>query len=50
MIWTLILILLALWVVGLIANVTLGGLIHLLLLLALIALVAQLFMGRRPAV
>jgi hypothetical protein len=38
-----------LWLLGLVANVTLGGLLHVLLLLALIALVAQLFTGRRPA-
>ncbi len=50
MLWTLIVVLVVLWALGLIANVTLGGLLHLLLLLALIVLVAQLFVGRRPAV
>jgi hypothetical protein len=46
MLWTILVILLALWLVGLVASVG-GGLIHLLLILALVVFVAQIFTGRR---
>lgn len=46
MLWTLIVILLVLWVLGLATNVV-GGLIHVLLVIALIVLVWQLISGRR---
>lgn len=46
MLWSIIGVLLALWLVGLIANIG-GGLIHLLLVVAGIVLVVQLFTGRR---
>ena len=47
MLWTLIVILLVLWAVGLATAYTLGGLLHLLLVVALIMLVVQLVQGRR---
>ena len=47
MLWTLILVLLVLWAVGLATAYTMGGLLHLLLLVALIMLVVQLVQGRR---
>ena len=50
MLWTLFVILLVLWLVGLISSYTFGGFIHLLLVLALVALVFQLVSGRRPIV
>jgi hypothetical protein len=50
MLWTLIVILLVLWLLGLLANVTAGGLLHLLLVIALVVLVAQLLTGRRRVV
>jgi len=50
MLWTLFVILLVLWLIGVISSYTLGGFIHLLLVLALIALVFQLLTGRRSAV
>ena len=49
MLWTLVAILLVLWVLGFATSYTLGGLLHLLLLVALIAAVFQLITGRRVA-
>lgn len=50
MLWTLFVILLVLWLIGVVTSYTLGGFIHLLLVLALVALVFQLLTGRRTAV
>lgn len=50
MLWTIFVILLVLWLVGVVSSYTLGGFIHLLLLLALIVLILQLVTGRRPIV
>ena len=47
MLWTLVLVLLLLWAFGLAASYTLGGLLHLLLLVALVVAVVQLVQGRR---
>ncbi|MGZ4817607.1 MAG: lmo0937 family membrane protein [Terriglobales bacterium] len=46
MLWTLFIILLVLWLVGVIGSYTLGGFIHILLVLAVVALVFQLLTGR----
>lgn len=46
MLWSLIVILLALWLLGLVTGVV-GSLIHVLLVIALIVLVFQLISGRR---
>jgi hypothetical protein len=48
MLWTIIAILVALWIIGLVTHTILGGIIHLLLVLAVILLVVRLFQGRRP--
>ncbi len=48
MLWTLIVILLVLWALGLVTAVG-GAFIHLLLIVALVVLVAQLLTGRRAA-
>ena len=48
MLWTIFVILLVLWLVGLVSSYTLGGFIHLLLVLAVVALVIQLITGRQP--
>jgi len=50
MLWTIFVILLVLWLVGVVSSYTLGGFIHLLLVLALVALVFQLLSGRRAVV
>lgn len=47
MLWTIMGILLVLWLLGVVGAQTFGGLIHLLLVLAVVALVIQLFSGRR---
>jgi hypothetical protein len=48
MLWTIFVILLILWLLGLVSSYTLGGFIHLLLVIALVVLVIQLITGRRP--
>jgi hypothetical protein len=48
MLWSLIVILLVLWLLGLLTSVG-GALIHILLVIALIVLVFQLISGRRVA-
>jgi hypothetical protein len=50
MLWTLFVILLVLYVLGLVSSYTLGGFIHLLLVLALVVLVINLITGRRAAI
>ncbi len=47
MLWTIIAILIILWLLGFIAKVTLGGLLHLLLVVAIILVIVQLVSGRR---
>jgi hypothetical protein len=49
MLWTIFVVLLVLWLLGVVTSYTLGGFIHLLLVLALVALVFQLVTGRRTA-
>ena len=46
MLWTVVALLVILWLLGLVANVA-GGFIHLLLVLAVVVFVAQLLTGRR---
>lgn len=47
MLWTIAAILLALWLLGLLTGTTLNGLIHILIVLAVIVLIVQLIQGRR---
>jgi hypothetical protein len=47
MLWTIFVILLILWLLGLVTSYTLGGFIHLFLVIALILLIIQLVTGRR---
>jgi hypothetical protein len=47
MLWTIFVILLILWFLGLVTSYTVGGFIHILLLLAVIVLVIELIGGRR---
>jgi Family of unknown function (DUF5670) len=49
MLWILLVILLAMWLLGMVSSYTLGGFVHLLLLIALIVLVYNLLTGRRAA-
>jgi hypothetical protein len=50
MLWTIFVILLVLWLLGLVSSYTLGGFIHILLVLALVVLVVNLLSGRSSAV
>ena len=50
MLWTLFVILLVLWLLGLVSSYTIGGFVHLLLVLAVIVLIINLVTGRRGAV
>jgi Family of unknown function (DUF5670) len=50
MLWTLFVVLLVLWLLGLVSSYTMGGFIHILLVLALVALLIQLINGRRTVV
>jgi hypothetical protein len=47
MLWTITIILFILWVLGLVSSYTLGGWIHILLVLAIIVLIFNLMSGRR---
>ena len=47
MLWTIVIILIALWALGLASAQTLGGLIHILLMIALVVIVVRLLQGRR---
>jgi hypothetical protein len=48
MLWTIFVILLVLWLLGLVSSYTLGGFIHILLVIAIVVLILQLIQGRRP--
>jgi Family of unknown function (DUF5670) len=50
MLWTIFVILLVLWLVGVVSSYTIGGFIHLLLVIALVVLLINLISGRRPVV
>jgi hypothetical protein len=47
MLWTLVIILLVLWLLGLVTSYTLGGFLHVLLVIALVVIVINLIQGRR---
>ena len=47
MLWTLAVIMLVLWFLGLITSNTMGGFVHVLLVVALVVLVVRLIQGRR---
>jgi hypothetical protein len=49
MLWTIFIILLVLWALGMVTSYTMGGMIHILLAIALVVLVIRLFQGRRIA-
>jgi hypothetical protein len=49
MLWTIFVILLVLWLLGVVSSYTLGGFIHILLVIALVVLLIQLISGRRAA-
>jgi len=49
MLWTIFVVLFVLWLLGLVTSYTLGGFIHILLILAIAVVLIQLISGRRVA-
>lgn len=49
MLWTLAVVLLVLWLLGLVTSYTAGGLIHILLVIALVVVVIRVIQGRSIA-
>ena len=49
MLWTIVVIMLVLWVLGLVTSYTLGGFIHILLVVAVVILLLNLVRGRKVA-
>lgn len=47
MLWTIFIVLVVLWLLGIVSSYTLGGYIHLLLVIAVVAVLIQLIQGRR---
>lgn len=48
MLWTIFAILLIMWLLGMVTSYTLGGFIHILLLLAIVAVLIRIIQGRTP--
>ena len=48
MLWTVFVVLLVLWLLGMVSSYTIGGYIHLLLVLAIVVALVRLIQGRRP--
>jgi hypothetical protein len=48
MLWTIAVVLAVLWLLGMLSSYTLGGFIHILLLLAIVAILIRVIQGRRP--
>jgi hypothetical protein len=49
MVYTIVVVLLVLWVLGLVTNASMGGLIHLLLVIAVVMVLINFISGRRSA-
>jgi hypothetical protein len=48
MLWTIFVILLVLWALGMVTSTTLGGFIHILLIVAIVVVLIRVIQGRRP--
>jgi hypothetical protein len=48
MLWTIFVILLILWLLGMVSGATLGGFIHILLVLAIVVVLIRVIQGRNP--
>jgi Family of unknown function (DUF5670) len=48
MLWTIFVVLLVLWLLGMVSSYTLGGFIHLLLVLAIVVVLMRVIQGRTP--
>lgn len=47
MLWTIALILIVLWVLGLVSSYTMGGLVHVLLVVAIVVILIRVIQGRK---
>jgi len=48
MLWTIALVLMVLWLLGLVSSYTMGGFIHILLVIAVVVVLVRIIQGRRP--
>jgi hypothetical protein len=48
MLWTIFVLLLVLWLLGMVSSYTLGGFIHILLVLAIVVVLIRVIQGRNP--
>jgi Family of unknown function (DUF5670) len=48
MLWTIFVILVILWLLGLVSGYTIGGFIHILLVIAIVVVLIRVIQGRRP--
>jgi hypothetical protein len=48
MLWTIFVILVVLWLLGMVSSYTLGGFIHLLLVIAIVVVLIRVIQGRQP--
>jgi hypothetical protein len=48
MIWTIFVILVILWMLGMVSGYTMGGFIHILLVIAIVVVLIRIIQGRRP--
>jgi hypothetical protein len=48
LLWTIAVILIVLWLLGMVSSYTLGGFVHILLVLAIIVVLIRVIQGRRP--
>ncbi|HDR15235.1 MAG TPA: lmo0937 family membrane protein [Desulfobacteraceae bacterium] len=48
MLWTVALVLIILWLVGLVSSTTMGGFIHILLIIAVVVVLIRVIRGRKP--
>jgi hypothetical protein len=48
LLWTIFVVLLVLWLLGMVSSYTMGGFIHILLLLAIVVVLIRVIQGRRP--
>jgi hypothetical protein len=50
MLWTIFVILLVMWLLGMVSNYTMNGFVHILLVIAIVVLLIRLIQGRSPVI
>jgi hypothetical protein len=48
MLWTIVVVLVILWLLGLVSSYTMGGFIHILLVIAIVVVLVRVIQGRKP--